>query len=185
LTRLRTTFDLIEKGGKLSSKPLDDELNNIRNDLTRSLGKNHGRVVLKGAKQHLEKRLEEFQKKLEQHQKTVEEQLQQHLDESRNQIIDYYTPRVIENPPDSLLGQLLSGKPSNEDARLWLDSELKRVFPIAEVLIQKMILDVRFKDVTFETLNRDDFLVSVKNAYPNIDWDKTYSEFKAASEESK
>ena len=45
--RLRTTFDLIEKGGKLSSKPLEDALNEIRNDLTRSLGKDHGRVVLK------------------------------------------------------------------------------------------------------------------------------------------
>ena len=57
--RLRTTFDLIEKGGRLSSKRLEDELNEIRKNFTPSLGKNYGRVVLKSAKSPLEKRLEE------------------------------------------------------------------------------------------------------------------------------
>ena len=43
-----------------------------------------------------------------------------------------------------------------------------------------MKLDERYKDVTFETLNRDDFLDSVKEAFPNVDWEKAYKEFKAA-----
>jgi hypothetical protein len=50
---LRTTFELIEKGSKLSSKPLEDALNDIRKNFTPSLGKDHGRVVLKAAKPHL------------------------------------------------------------------------------------------------------------------------------------
>lgn len=45
-----------------------------------------------------------------------------------------------------------------------------------------MKLDERFKDVTFETLNRDDFLESVKIAFPKVDWDKAYHEFRAAGE---
>ena len=46
-----------------------------------------------------------------------------------------------------------------------------------------MKLDERYKDVTFETLNRKDFLESVKDAFPNaVDWDKAYSEFKAAGQ---
>jgi hypothetical protein len=45
-----------------------------------------------------------------------------------------------------------------------------------------MKLDVRYKDVTFETLNRDDFLESVKNAFPHVDWDKAYAEFIAVGE---
>jgi hypothetical protein len=182
--RLRTTFDLIEKGGKLSSKPLDDALNEIRNDFTPSLGKDHGRVVLKAAKPHLTKRLEEFREKLLKHQKKVKEELQKHLDESRTQIVEYYYPRVIATPPDVLLGQILTPKPSEKDARGWLESELNRVFPKAESLIQKMVLDEAYKDVTFETLNRDDFLELVKKAFPNVNWDKAYSEFKAAGEGS-
>ena len=180
--RLRTTFDLIEKGGKLSSKPLDDALNKIRKDFTPSLGKDHGRVVLKSKKPLLMERLKELREKVTAHKKTVETDLQMHLDSSRKQIVDYYLTRVIDNPPDSLMGQLLNEKPSDDEARYWLDGELDRVFPTASSLIQEMKLEDRFKDVTFETLNRDDFLKSVKEAFPKVDWDKTYEEFKAAGE---
>jgi hypothetical protein len=183
--RLRTTFELIEKRGKLSSKPLEDELNEIRKNFTPSLGKKHGRVVLKGAKPHFLKRLSNFRTKLAEYQKEVSESLQNHLDESKVQIIDYYLKRVIDTPPDALLGQLFSGnEPTEEDARQWLESELDRIFPNAESLISKMKLEERYKDVTFETLNQEDFLDSVKLAFPHKDWEKTYNEFKAAGERS-
>ena len=45
-----------------------------------------------------------------------------------------------------------------------------------------MKLEERYKDVTFETLNREDFLDSVKAAFPDVDWQKAYSEFKAAGQ---
>ena len=180
--RLRTTFDLIEKGSKLSSKPLEEALKEIRDNFTPSLGKNHGRVVLQAQKPNLVERLSAFGAKLAKHKADVAALLQQHLDESREEIIKYYLPRVLEAPPDALLGQLLSGKPTNDDAKKWLEGNLKRVFPSAESLIKEMKLEVHFKDVTFETLNREDFLESVKAAFPNPDWDKAYNEFKAAGE---
>ena len=181
-SRLRTTFELIEKGSKLSSKPLEDALNEIRKNFTPSLGKDHGRVVLKAAKTHLVERLTEFRTKLEAHQKAVEADLQKHLDTSREQIVAYYQARVIEAKPDALLGQSLNGEISEVAAKKWLNGELDKVFPSAETLIQEMKLDERYKDVTFETLNRSDFLESVKDAFPNVDWDKAYSEFKAAGQ---
>ena len=49
-------------------------------------------------------------------------------------------------------------------------------------MIQEMKLEERYKDVTFQTLNREDFLDSVKDAFPHVDWDKAYSEFKAAGQ---
>jgi len=139
-------------------------------------------VVLNSAKPHLDERLKALKAKLETHQKKVADELQSQLDESRKQIIDYYLQRVIDNPPDSLLGQLLHPKPTEVDARLWLDAELDRVFPKAEELIQAMDLDWHYKDVTFETLNRTDFLVSVQAAFPRVDWNKAYAEFQAAGE---
>ena len=66
--RLRTTFDLLEKGDQLSSRRLENCLNQIRKDLTRSLGKDHGRVVLKAAKPILEERLATFRDELNAHQ---------------------------------------------------------------------------------------------------------------------
>lgn len=180
--RLRTTFELIEKGSKLSSKPLEDALNEIRKNFTPSLGKDHGRVVLKAAKPHLVNRLTEFRTKLEVHQKSVAADLQKHLDKSREQIVAYYQPRVIEAKPDELLGQSLNGDISEAAANRWLHGKLDRAFPSAKSLIQEMKLEERYKDVTFETLNRKDFLESVKEAFPDVDWDKAYSEFKAAGQ---
>lgn len=180
--RLRTTFDLVEKSSQLSSKVIEDELNDIRTNFTPSLGKDHGRVVLKSAKPHLVKRLAELRKKLEEHQKKVQTELQAKLDESRAQVLEYYLPLAQKNLPDALLGQLLRPKPDDKDIRLWIDDELKGVFPAAKELVQKMSLEERYKDVTFETLDRPDFLESVKSAFPRINWEKAYEEFKAAGE---
>lgn len=181
--RLRTTFDLIEKGSKFSSKPLEDALNEIRKNFTPSLGKDHGRVVLKAAKPRLAQRLGEFRVKLQAHKASVEKELQKNLDASRQQIVEYYLPRVVKSPPDALLGQLLSEVSFKEDAKRWLSAELDRVFPKAASLVSGMKLDERYKDVTFETLNQKDFLVSVKSAFPSVDWDKTYSDFKATGQQ--
>jgi hypothetical protein len=181
--RLRTTFDLIEKGGKLSSKTLEDTLNEIRKNFTKSLGKDHGRVVLKAAKPHLEERLSKFRDELKAHQEKVEKELQGQLDESRKQIVDYFVPHVVASPPDAMRGQFLNFEEA--EARVWLDGELDRVFPKADTLIQKMQLDARYKDVTFETLNREDFLDAIKEAFQRIDWDKAYKEFRAAGEKEK
>jgi len=63
-----------------------------------------------------------------------------------------------------------------------LEAELEREFPKADTLIDKMQLNVRYKDMTFETLNQDDFLEAVKAAFPGIDWGKAYKEFRAAGE---
>lgn len=181
--RLRTTFDLIEKGGKLSSKPLEDELNEIRKNFTPSLGKDHGRVVLKSAKPVLQQRLNELRRKLEDYQDRVKSELKGYLEDSRRAIVDYYLPLVVQNPPDAVLGQSLSGKATNEGARAWLNKELDRVFPSVDSLLRGMKLEEYYKDVTFETLNREDFLQAIKNAFPAVDWDKAYEEFRAAGED--
>jgi len=181
--KLKTTFDLLEKGSSMSSKTLEDELNLIRKNFTPSLGKDHGRVVLKAAKPRLIERLGELRKKLEEHQKQVESKLQAKLDESKKQVVDYYLPLATASLPDALVGSLL--KVTDEDIKLWIEGELSAVFPKAEDLIRKMTLEERYKDVTFETLNRPDFLDSVRAAFPKIDWDKAYMEFKAAGETTK
>jgi len=180
--RLRTTFDLVEKSSQLSSKVIEGELHEIRKNFTPSLGKDHGRVVLKSAKAHLLNRLAELRKKLEEHQKRVQTELQAKLDESQKHVVEYYLPLARQNPPDAVLGQLLTPEPSHDDLRNWIESQLREVFPDAKKLVKKMSLEERFKDVTFETLNRPDFLESVKSAFPRVDWEKAYKEFKAAGE---
>lgn len=180
--RLRTTFDLIERRGALSSKRLEDELNEIRKNFTPSLGKAHGRVVLKAAKPHLAGRLNAFRGRLAEHKEAVAKGLQEKLDESRKQIVSYYLPIAKEKPPDALRGRLLSQKITENQIRSWLDAQLDTEFPRADSLIKEMELHESYKDVTFETLKRQDFLEAVKSAFPDIDWDRAYGEFLAAGE---
>ena len=180
--RLRTTFDLLGKSSSLSSKDLETKLNEIRADLTPSLGKSHGRVVLKNAKPRLEQCLKELRENLKDHQAKVKKELKGKLDESRKEVVQYYLPLAKKNPPNAVIGQSLSSEVSDEHLTKWLEVELKKVFPTADQLIVKMTLDVRYKDVTFETLNQEDFLDSVKKAFPYVDWDKAYDEFRAAGE---
>jgi hypothetical protein len=43
-----------------------------------------------------------------------------------------------------------------------------------------MTLDVQFRDVTYETLQEDGFAEHLREAYPQVDWDKPFTEFDAA-----
>jgi hypothetical protein len=183
-SRLKTTFDLIERESALSSKPIEDELNEIRKNFTPSLGKDHGRVLLKAQKPLFEKRLAELRAKLEKFQSDVRMKLQEKLDSSRAEIVEYYMPRVIATPPDAFAGQLLTDNPTEDDARRWLGLQLDRVFPKAEQLIEKMELEQTYKDVTSETLNKPDFLSLIKVAFPAVDWDRAYDEYRAAGEQT-
>ena len=143
--RLKTTFDLIEKDGKLSSRALENSLNDIRKNFTPSLGKDHGRIILKQAKPHFEQRIEILRDQLKDHQKTVRQKLQRKLDKSRKQVVSYYVPQVVENPPDAMRGQF--PKIGKKEAKAWLNSELDRAFPNARDLVKKMQLDVSYKRV--------------------------------------
>jgi hypothetical protein len=134
------------------------------------LGKEHGRVVLKVTKSHLEERLAKFGDQLKVHQEKVEKELQVKLDESRKQIVEYLVQRVMASPPDAMRGRYL--KFGEAEARLWLNDELDQVFPKAKALVQKMQLDVHYKDVTLETLNRKDFLDAIQEAFPRVNWRK-------------
>lgn len=181
--RLQTTFRLIEENSRISSEPLDEALDKIRKNLTRSLGKDHGRVVLKSAKLVLEERLTELRALLEKHKAAVEKNLQRDLDRSKKQVVEHYVPLVQRNPPDAMVGQLfMQGKPNAAQARHWLNGELDPVFPKAADLVQGMALEVRYKDVTFETLNQKDFLTLVREAFPHVDWERPYEQFRAAGE---
>lgn len=105
--RLRTTFELIVEGSKLSSKPLEDALNDIRKNFTPSLGKDHGPVVLKAAKPHLVERLAAFRAKLAKHQADVAAELQtpRRVTQADRSLLPATRSR---NPPDALLGNCLA-----------------------------------------------------------------------------
>jgi len=180
--RLKTTFDLIERGTEVSSKGLDDELRAIRDAYTKPLGKPWGRVLLRAKRKEFDDAIEEFRKRIVEHEKKVRQELKKHLEDSLDQIVDYYKQIVIDQPPQLLRGQITGDKPTEEQAKNWLKSEISRTFPDSDSVISAMHLDVHFRDVTYETLNEPGFGVALRRAFPLIVWDKPFDEFKAAKE---
>lgn len=178
--RIHTSFELIEKSSKVSSAELEKQLKEIRDNFTRPLGRPWGRVILKSARQLFDQRVEEFRAELMTHQESVKTELAEALEESQQQLITYYQPLIVDNPPDKLRGQISMSDAIEESARAWLEYELQRVFPSPESLVSEMKLDVQFRDVTFETLNEKGFDEKLKTAYPQINWEKPFDEFDAA-----
>ena len=178
--RLRTTFDLIEKGSELSSKGIDDKVGALRNIFTPSLGERLGRVMLKNARPLFDQRLEELKAELVAFQAKVKKDLQAKLNESRDLVVDYFLPIALAKPPDSLVARV---NPVNEETvKRWLQRELEKAFPTAEKLVQEMRLDAQFKDVTWETLSDPDFDNALRKAFKDVDWDKPFHDYKAAGE---
>jgi hypothetical protein len=180
--RLNTSFDLLEKDNKLSSKKLEKHLKELRDSYTPSLGKKHGRVILKSNKEDFNVEIKELKLQLAVHANEVEKSLQASIDESVGKIAQYYLPIVKEVQPKSMTGQL--GELKNDPVKVlnWITRQLKGAFPTAQKMISKMEVSVIYKDVTFENLNDGDFRGAIKKAYPDVDWDKAYDEFIAASE---
>lgn len=180
--RLKTTFDLIDKDSDMSSKQLEEELKKIRETFTRILGKDQGRVMLKSNKSLFEDRITRLRKNIDKHKELLQETLQVQIDASKKVVINYYIGRVIEEPPDKLRVRCLGLKPRREDAMAWLDWELSKVFPQAENLVKEIGLDLNYKDVTYETLQRSDFLEQVKKAFDFVNWNRPFEEYKAVGE---
>lgn len=182
--RLKTSFDLLEKDNKLSSKKLELQLKELRDAFTPSLGKRHGRVMLKSNKDMFNTKIQTFKGELEQHANEVKSSLQKNIDESIDKISQYYLPIVLNNPPIQMLGKLGMFKDDPTQVLGWIKRQLEEIFPTAARMISKMEVSVIYKDITFENLNDDDFLVAVQNAFPDVNWDKAHQEYLAAFEKS-
>lgn len=180
--RLRTTFDLLRQSDEFSSKALEDELNDIRKNFTRSLGGDQGRVLLKRKKELFESRLDDLRSRLKRFRDQLEQSVGSILNTSREQIADHYVANAMKSPSDGLLAQCIGAVPTADEARRWLLEQLDRTFPTVETLLNEIELKVQYKDVTYETLNAPDFLDQVKRAFPAVDWDRAHEEFTAAAE---
>lgn len=180
-SRLHTKFDLIEKSSNVSSSQMDSQINQLR-DLTKSLGKPWGRVLLRSTRGRFDKRVLEIRAKLEEHKKTVEAKLEEVLADSRKRLIEHFFGLVKAKPPDELLAQITNDPPTDEQINSWLDRELNKTFPKPSDLMSDMSLDVQFRDVTYETLNQPGFGEKLREAFPLVNWDKPFDEFDAARE---
>ncbi|MDZ7721632.1 MAG: hypothetical protein U5R06_02100 [candidate division KSB1 bacterium] len=176
--RLNTTVDLIDKNSKLSSKSIEESLKNIRDTYTQSLGDPWGRVVLRSKKHLLEEKLSELEQKIKEFKGRVRNELETELKRSFDEIINYYAPIIMNDPPAAFKVQIIQ-EINLETAKKYVSTVLEKTFPKADSLISDMKLQVQYRDVTYETLNQNKFAKALQKAYPIINWEKPFNEFQA------
>ena len=179
--RLLTTFRLVSEDSKVAKEAaqIDQKVRALRDRLTRSLGDGLGSVILRSKRQEFAKSVAGIEADIEKFREKVVEQLARELEGSRKKLVDGLLPAVKKALPEGLTSQL-SGKPTADVLRRYLDDELARVFPQAATLVGEMKLEWVPKGVTYETLSNPEFHKRVREAFPYEDWDKPFSEFEAA-----
>ena len=178
--RLLTTFKLVSDESKVAKEAgdVDQKVRALREKYTRSLGEGLGNVILRSKRKDFAGEVEAIRADIEKFQQKVVERLDKELADSRRKLVEGLLPAVRKSQPPALTAQV-SGKPSAEVIRRYLDDELARVFPTAQSLVGEMKLECVLKGVTYETLSNVDFQKRVRAAFPYENWDKPFREFEA------
>jgi hypothetical protein len=182
--RLLTTFKLVSDESKVAKDAgaVDQKVRAIREKYTRPLGESLGSVILRSQRQNFANEVEAIQAAIKKFRTEVIQRLEAELSASRKKLVEGLLPAAKKSPPQELLAQV-SGKPSADVLRRYLDDELRHVFPSANDLVGEMKLEWIPKGVTYETLSNPDFQNRVRDAFPYEDWDKPFHEFEAAPAE--
>lgn len=179
--RLLTTFKLVSDESKVAKEAgdIDQKVRALREKYTRSLGEGLGSVILRSKRKDFAGEVEAIRGAIEKFQQKVVERLERELSESRRKLVEGLLPAVKKSQPPALTAQV-SGKPSADVIRRYLDDELARVFPTAQALVGEMKLECVLKGVTYETLSNAEFQDRVRSAFPYENWEKPFREFEAA-----
>ncbi|UYM15473.1 hypothetical protein [Endozoicomonas euniceicola] len=179
--RFNATYKLISEGSKASSKPIVREVDLLRKNFLKPMGK-MGRVMLRAQKENFNGQLKEAQKLIADYKTKLQKNLEKELENSKKVLINALVDRVKANPPDELKYGIEGKRVTKKDAKGYLEDLLEKSMPTAESLTGDIKLHCHFKAVTYETLSDEEFQKQLKSAFPRVDWDKPMEEYKAAKE---
>lgn len=178
--RLTTSFQLIDPGATIGreAKEIRLAVDKLRKVHTRVLNP-YGSITLRSNRQRLEAAVAAVQVQVAAFAGTVKSRLQKEIDHSRKQLVQSVLPGLKAKPPEALLAGVV-GKPTVEQITRWIDRQLDQTFPTVDDIVRDMRMVVTVKAVTYEMLKDPKFQAGVREAYPDVDFDKPFSEFKAA-----
>jgi hypothetical protein len=178
--RLTTSFQLIDPGATIGceAKEIRQAVDKLRKVHTRVLNP-YGSITLRSNRQRLESAVVVLQAQVATFAGTVKTRLQKEIDHSRKQLVQSVMPGLKAKPPEALLAGIV-GKPTVEQITRWIDRQLDQAFPKVDDIVRDMRMVMTVKAVTYEMLKDPKFQVAVREAYPDVDFDKPFSEFTAA-----
>lgn len=177
--RLTTSFSLIAPQAKIAekAKELRQSLDGIRKLHTRSVNP-FGVISLRVHKQALMDAIDDIKRKVKEYSEHIKDELKKEIEKSRKQLVESFLPAISKKPPEELSFSII-GKPTKEHVRRWIEVQLDKSFPSIDSLLGEMEVRCVIKSVTYQMLSDPKFQKLVREAYPDIDWNKPFEEFEA------
>lgn len=169
--RLTASYRLVDRDSDIvrDFNGITYAVNELRAEFTRSVGKNHGRILLRSRKEEFDKRVEAIKSTIELAKSEILESLTTEIEENCDRLAKVLAPDIIKNPPRSMRYALLSEAPEQDSVCQFLVRRLRPSDTKIASLVSAMKLDVIFKDITYEMLNDKDFITKVHDLYPDIE----------------
>lgn len=161
--KMKASYRLFDEDFLKITKPLKDRVDDLRERYTRALSKNYGRVILMKNKVEFEQEYEAIMKKIEQYKIDLHDQVNEQIQRTKQELIDYFTPVIMENPPEHLLQW--AKQPEEQEVKNYIDWLLGREIPTPEQVLKRIEFYYVFKDITEEILQDDHFYREVEKAF--------------------
>jgi hypothetical protein len=174
--RLRSHFRLIPEDSELSGEPLRNDRDLIARKFLTTVPR-FGSVVRRTDKTAMEDEVSALRARIETFKETLKQQLQASMDHAREELVEALLPGVSANPPKKWCASD-GRKPDGETCRRFLEQDLVHAFGKASRLLSGMEIILRFKGLTYETLNDKKFIEAATRA--GLDVARLHEEFNAA-----
>ncbi|MCQ6274953.1 hypothetical protein JMM81_08250 [Bacillus sp. V3B] len=161
--KMKASYRLFDEDFLKITKPLKGEVDDLRERYTRALSKNYGRVILMKNKVEFEKEYQVIMKKMEQYKIDLNHQVHEQIQRTKQELMDYFTPVIMENPPEHLLQW--ARKPKEQEVKNYIDWLLGREIPTSEQVLKRIEFYYVFKDITEEILKDTHFYRELEKAF--------------------
>lgn len=176
---LLTTFKLVSDESKDAKEAAEvDQRVRAPRERSRLLGNGLGSIILRSKRHQFFAGVQAIREAIAKFRTKTLERLETELPDSRKTLGEGLLPAVNKSTLPAVQAQV-SGKPTAEVLRRYLDDELTRVFSSGSSVIGEMKLEWVPKSVTYETLSNPEFQRRVRAAFPYENWDKPFREFEA------
>ena len=160
---MKASYPLFNEDFLKVTKPLKDEVDDLRERYTHALSKKYGRVILIKHKVEFEKEYQKIIKKMEQYKVDLHHQVNEQIQRTKQELMDYFTPVITEKPPEHLLQW--ANEPREQEVKDYIEWLLGREIPTPEQILKRIEFYYTFKDLTEEVLQDDHFYRELERTF--------------------
>ena len=168
-SQLSATYNMFNSIGEESVfvrkiSEIQDKVKGIRRDYIVNLPK-YGSMCLVSKVSEIEEEANKIRQQIESMKANFNSKVDKEIEKSKKLLIDALVPIVKRNPPKELKNSLVDAKKiSVETAKSYVKDQLDKAFISSDQYLEDMQLEIRYKDLTLDTLEREDFIDIIMNS---------------------